>query len=188
MRFDGTLKTWNAERGFGFITPRTGGQDIFIHISAFPRDGHPPREGEVLTFEVETTPDGKKRATRVQRSGQQSQAASSKSRRPASGRRAGGLGSTLVGLVLVAGLGWYGYGMFEQRMAVRTQAAQPVPATTTDAFPAVNFRCDGRTHCSQMTSCAEARYFLKNCPGTQMDGNNDGVPCEQQWCTSPFAQ
>ena len=45
-----------------------------------------------------------------------------------------------------------------------------------------SFKCDGRTHCSQMTSCAEATYFLKNCPGVKMDGNNDGVPCEQQWC------
>lgn len=44
------------------------------------------------------------------------------------------------------------------------------------------FRCDGRTHCSQMTSCAEATYFLAHCPGVSMDGDNDGVPCEQQWC------
>lgn len=44
------------------------------------------------------------------------------------------------------------------------------------------FRCDGRTHCSQMTSCEEARFFLKTCPGVEMDGNNDGVPCERQWC------
>ncbi|OEY97786.1 hypothetical protein BJI46_07745 [Acinetobacter qingfengensis] len=44
------------------------------------------------------------------------------------------------------------------------------------------FHCDGRTHCSQMTSCAEATYFLRNCPGTKMDGNNDGIPCEKQWC------
>lgn len=43
-------------------------------------------------------------------------------------------------------------------------------------------RCDGRTHCSQMSSCQEATYFLKNCPNTTMDGDNDGVPCEQQWC------
>jgi len=43
-------------------------------------------------------------------------------------------------------------------------------------------RCDGRTHCSQMRSCEEARYFLANCPGVKMDGNNDGVPCERQWC------
>jgi endonuclease YncB( thermonuclease family) len=44
-------------------------------------------------------------------------------------------------------------------------------------------RCDGRTHCSQMTSCAEAKYFLQNCPGVKMDGNGDGVPCERQWCS-----
>ncbi|TXJ09493.1 MAG: excalibur calcium-binding domain-containing protein [Acinetobacter sp.] len=44
------------------------------------------------------------------------------------------------------------------------------------------YRCDGRTHCSQMTSCAEATYFLRNCPNTQMDGNGDGIPCEKQWC------
>ena len=44
------------------------------------------------------------------------------------------------------------------------------------------FKCDGRTSCSQMTSCAEAIYFLRHCPNVQMDGNNDGEPCEQQWC------
>jgi hypothetical protein len=44
------------------------------------------------------------------------------------------------------------------------------------------FRCDGRTHCSQMTSCEEATYFLQNCPGVKMDGEGDGVPCEKQWC------
>lgn len=43
-------------------------------------------------------------------------------------------------------------------------------------------RCDGRIYCSQMTSCQEATFFLRNCPGTKMDGNNDGVPCEKQWC------
>lgn len=44
------------------------------------------------------------------------------------------------------------------------------------------YRCDGRVFCSQMTSCQEAKFFLRNCPGTKMDGNNDGVPCERQWC------
>lgn len=44
------------------------------------------------------------------------------------------------------------------------------------------FTCDGRTHCSQMTSCEEAKFFLQNCPNTKMDGNHDGVPCERQWC------
>jgi hypothetical protein len=45
------------------------------------------------------------------------------------------------------------------------------------------FRCDGRLYCSQMTSCREAKLFLKHCPGVKMDGDRDGVPCEQQWCT-----
>ena len=45
------------------------------------------------------------------------------------------------------------------------------------------FDCDGRTYCSQMTSCAEAKYFLAHCPNVKMDGDHDGIPCEQQWCT-----
>ncbi|MDR3352464.1 MAG: excalibur calcium-binding domain-containing protein [Zoogloeaceae bacterium] len=44
------------------------------------------------------------------------------------------------------------------------------------------YRCNGRTYCSQMTSCEEATWVLRNCPNTQMDGDDDGVPCEQQWC------
>ena len=56
--------------------------------------------------------------------------------------------------------------------------SMPIPPTTTSA----QYRCDGRTRCSQMTSCDEAKFFLRSCPGTQMDGDNDGIPCEQQWC------
>ena len=44
------------------------------------------------------------------------------------------------------------------------------------------FHCDGRTYCSEMSSCAEAKYFLTHCPNVKMDGDNDGVPCESQWC------
>lgn len=40
------------------------------------------------------------------------------------------------------------------------------------------FQCDGRQHCSQMTSRAEAEFFIRNCPNTKMDGDHDGVPCE----------
>lgn len=58
-------------------------------------------------------------------------------------------------------------------------AVKPV-LNTKPAAP--SFTCDGRKHCSQMTSCAEATYFSNNCPGTKMDGNHDGVPCEKQWC------
>lgn len=55
-------------------------------------------------------------------------------------------------------------------------------AAATQRAAAPPFRCDGRLHCSQMTSCSEAKLFLKHCPGVKMDGDGDGVPCEQQWC------
>ena len=45
------------------------------------------------------------------------------------------------------------------------------------------FNCDGRVSCSQMSSCAEAIFFLRNCPNTKMDGDHDGIPCERQWCS-----
>ncbi len=58
---------------------------------------------------------------------------------------------------------------------VNSSPTLPVTATS-------SFSCDGRQHCTQMTSCAEATYFIQHCPNTKMDGNNDGIPCEQQWC------
>ncbi|PKO41198.1 MAG: hypothetical protein CVU30_14470 [Betaproteobacteria bacterium HGW-Betaproteobacteria-3] len=60
----------------------------------------------------------------------------------------------------------------------------PGSSTATAAPPA--FQCDGRKYCSQMTSCKEAKFFLKNCPGVEMDGDHDGIPCEQQHCTVLF--
>ncbi len=48
--------------------------------------------------------------------------------------------------------------------------------------------CHGRTQCSQMTSCTEAKYFLQNCPSVQMDSDRNGVPCEKTWCNSPLAK
>jgi len=41
------------------------------------------------------------------------------------------------------------------------------------------YKCDGRKHCSEMTSCEEAIFFINNCPDTKMDGDNDGKPCER---------
>jgi uncharacterized membrane protein YsdA (DUF1294 family)/cold shock CspA family protein len=66
MRFGGNLKSWNDDRGFGFIEPARGGQEIFVHIKAFPSGTGRPTVGQALTFEVETGPNGKKRAHSVQ--------------------------------------------------------------------------------------------------------------------------
>jgi hypothetical protein len=55
------------------------------------------------------------------------------------------------------------------------QTSQPPIDTTT-------YSCTGKTSCTQMTSCNEARFYLENCPGVTIDGDGDGIPCEEQWC------
>ncbi|GAB3293851.1 hypothetical protein GCM10027450_14000 [Pseudidiomarina andamanensis] len=40
------------------------------------------------------------------------------------------------------------------------------------------FHCDGRLYCPQMKSRAEAEFFLEFCPGTYLDDNKNGIPCE----------
>jgi micrococcal nuclease len=68
-----------------------------------------------------------------------------------------------------------------------TAAAAPAsklePVAVAPVAAVLSARCDGRKRCSQMRSCEEATWFLKNCPGMEMDGDGDGVPCERQWCS-----
>lgn len=76
----------------------------------------------------------------------------------------------------------------KKRRTAPANAAPAMPAATreeaaTPPFATNGYRCDGRKHCSQMNSCAEAKFFLSNCPGVKMDGDNDGIPCEDQWCS-----
>lgn len=184
MRIHGTLSKWNDDRGFGFITPAEGGAEVFVHVSAFPRDGQRPQVGETLGFELETGPDGRKRAIALTRP-QQGSRARPAPRPPRARPRRSLLGRMLPLVVIVALV--FGYERFSgQFMDWTSQAPADVLTTRIPAVespPATTYRCDGRTHCSQMTSCEEATYFLRNCPGTKMDGGDrDGVPCEEQWC------
>jgi uncharacterized membrane protein YsdA (DUF1294 family)/cold shock CspA family protein len=66
MRIDGVIKSWNHERGFGFIEPTQGGQEILVHIKAFPNRAERPKIGQVVSFEVELGTAGKKRAKNVE--------------------------------------------------------------------------------------------------------------------------
>lgn len=67
--------------------------------------------------------------------------------------------------------------------AASAAAATPREAPVAPTAAPSDFSCDGRQYCSQMRSCAEARYFLARCPGVKMDGDGDGIPCEEQWCS-----
>ena len=60
MRFEGTLTSWNDERGFGRIESSQGGEPIFVHVSAWPRNSGRPQLKQALSFEVELGPKGKR--------------------------------------------------------------------------------------------------------------------------------
>ena len=50
----GKVKFFNANKGFGFITPDDGGQDVFVHISKCEASGCPPlQSGDTVSFEDE---------------------------------------------------------------------------------------------------------------------------------------
>jgi len=50
----GTVKWFNGQKGFGFIEPEGGGQDVFVHISAVERAGlRDLQEGQKVSYEIE---------------------------------------------------------------------------------------------------------------------------------------
>ncbi|MNL76496.1 Cold shock protein CspA [compost metagenome] len=51
--FDGAVKFFNSERGFGFIAPDQGGADVFLHVSSLSRSGlQPPMDGQRVRFSI----------------------------------------------------------------------------------------------------------------------------------------
>ena len=63
----GKVKWFNAQKGFGFIQPTTGGADVFVHISAVERAGMDGlAEGQKVSYELETGQRGRVSAVNLQ--------------------------------------------------------------------------------------------------------------------------
>jgi CspA family cold shock protein len=63
----GTVKFFNTDRGYGFITNEAGGPDAFVHISAVERAGMSTlKEGQKLSYELETGQNGKSSAVNLE--------------------------------------------------------------------------------------------------------------------------
>ncbi len=63
----GTVKWFNATKGFGFIAPETGGKDVFVHISAVERSGLTGlKDDQKVTYDIESGRDGRESATNLQ--------------------------------------------------------------------------------------------------------------------------
>jgi len=63
----GTVKWFNDAKGFGFITPDGGGEDLFAHFSAINMQGFKTlKEGQKVSFEITAGNKGKKQASNIQ--------------------------------------------------------------------------------------------------------------------------
>ncbi|MDQ2091747.1 cold-shock protein [Marimonas arenosa] len=62
----GTVKWFNTQKGFGFIAPDQGSNDVFVHISALERSGiQMLDDGQAVTFDIESGRDGREAATNL---------------------------------------------------------------------------------------------------------------------------
>lgn len=183
----GVIVKWDDEKGYGFIRIDGGNKEIFCHISDFSPRNPRPEINEAVGFEVVS--DGKGRFSAKQicylnRERAVSPGYCKKHRKdkesPTSIVQV--MLSLLVGLLLVSVIGYKAYQYASEKLtpkqentSVKTQVLPEIKRQQPDSSP---YRCDGRQHCSQMTSCEEAKWFVRNCSDTKMDGDGDGIPCE----------
>lgn len=176
MRLQGRVVEWNDERGFGFVVQHGSKARTFIHISAFANRRDRPAVGDVITYEVRQ--DERKRlvAHSADRSGRRRLA-------DAGPNRLAQIAAVFVLAVVLIAAG----------KLISIRAAHPSSSISATVYRAANphvaaqssseFSCSvSKTSCSQMTSCAEALYYQEQCGVPNMDGDHDGIPCEQQWC------
>lgn len=63
------------------------------------------------------------------------------------------------------------------RRGTRANSTKPIPTPVKQAQNG-HFSCSGKRFCREMTSCAEAKFYLNKCGVKRLDGDNDGIPCE----------
>ena len=192
----------NLERSTGPKPEAGNNQDVFIHISALKHMARKPMVGDEIVFHRENQPDGKVKAIKASIEGvavianttrTNSQTAkyqqNSQYHRKESYRSSPVLGR-LIMLIILLGVGIFAYKQYEKMTAtpvLTNEDVEQMKWTPTVSKPSsINqrpqFRCEtGKIHCSQMRSYEEATFYNRNCPGTKMDGDHDGIPCERQF-------
>jgi cold shock CspA family protein len=206
MRYQGQITDWKDDRGFGFITPNGGTDQVFVHISAFGQRQQRPDINELVTYELVTGTKKGARAEEVlyvvprdavshdihEQAGQFER--SERSEQTPFFRQ-------FIVVVIVVAVGLYGWERYQLKPSRggsnfgRLLAIQPAASTasipnlgavekvsTIEDESRTAFQCRGKRSCPEMTSCAEAIFYLRNCTGTELDGDGDGIPCESQWC------
>jgi cold shock CspA family protein len=174
MRFQGRIETWDDQRGFGFVVQNGTGKKAFVHISALADRGRRPVVGALLTYEVGNDERGRPRAIEVR----------FVDRTTGRERRAGpALGAILFGVLGLAAAVTVAYVRIAHPNSTVDASVHKLVSAREALRENPKFTCEQqKTYCSEMSSCAEAYFHQERCGGTKMDGDHDGIPCEQQWC------
>lgn len=197
----GTLARWNEEKGFGFIKPHTeNSQDVFIHISALKQMARKPIVGDEIKFCRERHTNGKVRAIKasiegvaivansayppVKNPGSQKHHSQTQSKHHDKARSSSSTIIRFTSAIIIVSICSFGFIQYQKMNAAPAgldkQMTNPMAllGESTQVF-----HCEtGKVHCRQMRSCEEAMFYIQNCPGTKMDGDGDGIPCERQHC------
>ncbi|MCC2954611.1 cold shock domain-containing protein [Massilia sp. IC2-477] len=174
MRLQGKVIEWNDERGFGFVIQHGANERTFLHISALGRTKKGrPRLGSLVTYEIRRDEKGRPQAIAAELIGS----------KPSRQSSSGGLSSAIFGLVLLLMLGYVGYVRHSNQDSTIPASVYKIVSARDALRPHPEFQCTPeKNSCSKMGSCAEALFHHERCKVPDMDGDGDGIPCEQQWC------
>jgi cold shock CspA family protein len=173
MRFQGRIENWNEAKGFGFVRPNGGGDRAFVHISSVTNKSHRPTSGDLISYEVQNSSKGLS-AVNALYVGEKTQIERTS------------FFTIMLSVLIPVLIGGFVIHVLYIRI---THPNSTIAASIYKATVARNtlnenarFTCEQKTHCSQMTSCAEAFFYQEKCGASEMDGDRDGIPCEQQHC------
>ncbi len=175
MKHKGRLIRWNKDRGFGFIQCSKIHGDVFIHISQLEKMSRPPKVGDIIYFDPVANKKSKAKAINAKIEGVSEIVGSRPKRKQKREHTTVTLLKNVIVLGVIAIVGYMSFPAWSKFFV----NSRPVGITNKDF---TGYRCEGKHYCSEMTSCQEARFYLKNCPNVKIDGDHDGVPCESQWC------
>lgn len=194
----GKLVRWNEDKGFGFIKPDNDNADIFIHISALKSMSRAPIVGDIIHYETGFDDNGKTRAINAKIEGvpkvralvpiarkarsdktnhQIRNAYVHRTTRSTRAKR----GSKIIPIILIIMIVFAVYSKIINQKPYPDSSRSEIAEIAEPPKLTEQFQCQGKMYCSEMNSYDEALFYLRNCPGTKMDGDNDGDPCESQF-------
>lgn len=177
-RHEGKLVRWNEERGFGFIQSENRGKDIFLHISSLKNMSRHPVVGDIIFYRIQVEKDGKLKAVDAKIQGVPFVLPAKRGNDRRKGQSSFSYSYVPIFLVLIAVAAYFAYQKLPHQNISKLSLTNSSQADS--VAPVQKYSCEGKVHCSEMISCEEALFYLQNCPGTKMDGDGDGKPCEDR--------